>query len=353
MGVDMNLSLYTRALLDDIERRIDPDVEEAYYSGWKSFWNSDPGTEIFAPHRKSVIAPGVDIKDIRINDALGDFELMLDYELASLSKKLSKGTDALGIRANYGTGIMTSLFGAPIFEMPEEMNTLPTTRSLNDSDKIREILDRGIPDLYGGFGEKVLSFGEKCSEIFEKYPKIKKYVKIYHPDTQGPRDIAELLWGSEMFYEMYDDPDFVHNVLRLITNTYKAFMDKWYSIVPKEKELSVHWAVMHPGNIMLRLDSAMNLSLDFYNEFSKPYDSELLDYYDGGCMHFCGRGDHYIDSMCSINKMYGFNMSQPHLNDLSKIYGAAMKWQKRLLLLRDVDKHTDFDFLRKGIIHRQ
>ena len=79
-----------------------------------------------------------------------------------------------------------------------------------------------------------------------------------------------------MFYEMYDDPDLVHSVMRLITDTYKAFMDKWYSIVPREKELSVHWSVMHRGNIMLRLDSATNISLDFYNEYSRPYDSELL-----------------------------------------------------------------------------
>lgn len=336
----MKLSSYTLSLLDDIERMIDPDTEDGYIEKWRSFFFGECGKELFSPMRKRISAPSVKACDVHINDALGDYELMLDYELTSLSKKLSRGKEALGVRANYGTGIMTSLFGAEIFRMPREMNTLPSTRTLGDTDKIRELVDKGIPDLYRGFGKDVLYFGEFCSEVFDRYPKIKKYVKIYHPDTQGPLDIAELLWGGDMFYEMYDDPDFVHSVMRLITDTYKAFMDKWYSIVPREKELSVHWSVMHRGNIMLRLDSATNISLDFYNEYSRPYDSELLAYFGGGCMHFCGRGDHYVESLCDIDGMYGFNMSQPHLNNLDRVFSAAAKRKRRILWLRDAEKYA-------------
>ena len=347
----MILSAYTSELLDDIERRIDSEVEEDYYAQWKSFWGGGFKGPVFRPMRKSVTPAGIALKNVHINDALHDTELMLDFELEGLSRKLSRPSDVLGIRANYGTGIISSMFGAQIFEMPRENKTLPTTRSFNDSDKIRDLLDRGVPSLTAGFGGDVLNFGEYCSEIFEKYPKIKKYVRIYHPDTQGPLDIAELLWGGEMFYEMYDDPDFVHDTLRLITDTYKAFLDKWYSIVPKERELSVHWNTMHRGNIMIRLDSAMNISCDFYNEFSKPYDKELFDYFGGGCLHFCGRGDHYIESACEIESMLGFNLSQPHLNDMKTIFSAAEKGGKRILSLRDAEEHTRICEAKCGIVH--
>ena len=347
----MILSDYTCSLLDDIENRINPEAEEDYLAQWKCFWNDEFQEPVFSPKRKNAAAPKIRLKNVHINDALHDFDLMLAYELEGVSKKLA-GNEPLSIRANYGTGIMTSLFGAPIFEMPREMNTLPTTRSFNDSDKIREILDGGMPDLFGGFGGDVLRFGEYCSQIFEKYPKIKKYVKIYHPDTQGPLDIAELLWGSEMFYEMYDDTDFVHGVMRLITDTYKAFLDKWYSIVPKEKELSVHWGIIHRGNIMLRLDSAMNLSPDFYNEFSKPYDRELFDHFGGGCLHFCGRGDHYVESACEIESLYGFNISQPHLNDMSKIFAAAERNNKKILQLRDASYYAELHGVKNGIVYQ-
>lgn len=348
----MNLSEYTRSLLEDIERRIEPDVEEDYFSQWQCFWDGKIDVPVFSPMRKQKSSSSFSLKNVHINDALHAPDLMLAYELEGVSKKLAAGAEPLGIRANYGTGIMTSLFGAPIFEMPRETNTLPTTRSFNDSDKIREILDGGMPDLNGGFGGDVFKFGEYASEVFEKYPKIKKYVKIYHPDTQGPLDIAELLWGSEMFYEMYDDEDFVHGVLRLVTDTYKAFLDKWYTIVPKEKDISVHWGIVHRGNIMLRLDSAMNLSPDFYNEFSKPYDTEVFDYFGGGCLHFCGRGDHYIEDACEIESLYGFNLSQPHLNDMSKIFAAAEKSNKKILQLRDAHHYTMLHGVKNGIVYQ-
>lgn len=326
----MKLSSYTLALLDDIERRIDSEVEEDYRAQWQAFWSGEVDEPVFCPTRKRTAAPSIEVKPIHINDAQGDLELMLDYELMLLSHRVSSPTSSLGIRANYGVGIIPTMFGAELFEMPRETNTLPTSRAWNDSDRIREMLERGMPDLYAGLGKNVLDFGELCVEVFAEYPSIRRYVDIFHPDTQGPLDLAELLWGGEMFYEMYDDPDFVHAALRLITDTYKAFMDKWFATVPPRGEIASHWSIMHRGTILLRLDSAMNLSPDFYNAFSKPYDSELLAYYGGGCMHFCGRGDHYIDSLCEIEHLYGINMSQPELNDMSKIFGAVTRNGKRI-----------------------
>ncbi len=348
----MKLSDYTISLLDDIEKRIDPDSEEDYRAQWKAFWDGNITEPCFIPKRKKLTKPTIAVKQIHINDCLENMELMLDAQLADVSSRLSGEKAALGMRANYGTGIMTSLFGAEIFEMPRETNTLPTTRSFNDSDKMREILDKGMPDLTNGFGGKVLEFGEMCSEIFEKYPKIKKYVEVFHPDTQGPLDIAELLWGGEMFYEMFDDPDFVHDVMRLITDSYKAFMDKWYSVSPTpRREMNVHWGIMHRGVILLRLDSGMNISRDFYEEFSRPYDCELLDYYGGGCLHFCGTGDHYVPSLCEIDNLYGINMSQPHLNNMDVILQSVNNADKRIFGLKDADVFAQKPYMKKGILH--
>lgn len=346
----MKLSSYTLALLDDIERRIDPETEEDYRKQWENFWYNKPGTAVFNPRRKKTSPSGIELKSIYINDALKDPELMLTAQLTGVSNSLAQGSSALGIRANYGTGIMTSLFGAEAYTMPYELNTLPTTRSFNDSDRIQEVLDHGIPDYYNGSGKDVLFFGEYCAEIFEKYPNIRKYVTVYHPDTQGPLDIAELLWGCDMFYEMYDNPDFVHALLRLVTDTYKGFSDKWFQIFPQKEEVNVHWGFMIRGTILLRLDSAMNLSPDFYEEFSKPYDRELFDYYGGGCLHFCGRGDHYIKSLCDIDNMYGIHMSQPHLNDVKAVVNAVAAGNKRIISMPDSALYAEQYPEHKGFI---
>lgn len=320
----MQLSRETVALLEDIERRIDPETEEDFIRQWRDFlWNRFEG-EIFNPERKKLSPPSVELAPIHINDTFGDYDLMLRSELLKISDALNHKRHNLAIRANYGTGILSSVFGAEILLMDRKYNTHPTTRAIGDTDRMHELAEAGMPDLYTGFGKDVFAFGELCRETFRAYPKIEKYVKVYHPDVQGPLDICELLWGGEMFYEMYDDPDFVHEVLSLITETYAAFLDQWYEIIPKNTEMNPHWTnwayLWHRGTILLRDDSAMNLSPEFYREFAAPYDSRLLERFGGGCIHFCGRGDHYIDTVSEMKGLYAINMSQPHLNDMEKIF---------------------------------
>ena len=79
----------------------------------------------------------------------------------------------------------------------------------------------------------------------------------------------------------------------------------------------------------------MNISPDIYREFPFKYDSHLLEYFGGGIVHFCGRGDHYIDIVTEAKGLYGINLSQPHLNDMDKIYSATVSKGKKILALAD------------------
>lgn len=315
------LSKETAALLADIEDRIDPEIEDAYNAQWMDFLYDRFDGDIFDPVRPILKPSKVNLDPVNINDAVNDLDLMIRLEMQGVSSILAHGRGALGIRANYGTGTMASLFGAEIFYMPRSTNTLPTTKPFNDTEKIREIVDHGIPSFDNGFGKDMFNFGEACAEIFEKYPKIKKYVDVFHPDTQGPLDMCEMLWGCDMFYEMYDEPELVHAFLSLLTDTFIAVSDKWHEIYPMRQNMSSHWkSFNHRGGIVLRSDSAMNISPDQYKEFSVPYDTKLLERYGGGVIHFCGRGDHYIDQLSELPMVYGINMSQPECNNMEKIY---------------------------------
>ena len=345
--MNTKLSRETLALLDDIEARIDPETEDDYIGQWRDFLYDRFEGDIFAPVRKKSSAPLADIPAIdNINDALECYDNMLRHQLAGVSNALAGKRGNLCVRSNYGTGILSSLFGAEIFVMPREMNTLPTTRAFNDTELIRAKVEAGMPDLMSGFGRQVFEFGEFCAEVFEKYPKIKKYVTVYHPDLQGPLDICELLWGGEIFYAMYDEPELVHAMLRLVTDTYTAFIEKWFKMFPPSDEMNLHWGFLrHRGAIMLRNDSAMNLQPDFYREFAMPYDCELLKKY-GGAVHFCGRGDHYIELLCSLPGLYGVQMSQPQYNDMETIYKNTV--DKGIKLLAFNKKTAEEHLCREG-----
>jgi len=317
----VRLSDQTISLLEDIEIRIDPETEEDFEEQWRSFLYGKFEGEIFRPKRKKLSAPSFLSDSVNINDAVSDYDAMLRAQLINVSNALASEERTLAIRANYGTGILSSILGAQIFVMPREMNTLPTTRSVDGTDWIRAAVERGIPDLDNGFGKNVLEFGNICAEVFSKYPKISKYLNVYHPDLQGPLDICELIWGGEMFYALYDEPELVHGMLSLITDTYTLMMNKWFELFAPKKDINPHWETMwFRGKIVLRNDSAMNISPELYDEFSVPYDKLLLERFGGGMMHFCGRGDHYIESLTDIPGLSAINMSQPWLNDMEKIF---------------------------------
>lgn len=309
--------------LDDLENRFDRETEDALENEWATFLRGESPTDIFSPSRAKAAPPSIEWPRIFINDALGDQALMLLRELAGVSDALTHARGSVpGIRSNYGTSILSSLFGVEIFFMARDLDTLPTNKPLpGGTAAIRKLVDAGVPDIDRALTAKAFDTAAYYVDALKPYPKIREYVRIYHPDFQGPVDILELVWGSDFFMEFYDNPELVKECLELMTETYISAMTRWNEIVPPPKNRSImHWSFAHRGTITLRNDSAMNLSPETYEEFVMPHDHRLLEHFGGGVMHFCGRGDHWLDLLARSPHLTGINMSQPHYNDMEKIY---------------------------------
>lgn len=331
----MNLTPY----LDDLEQRICPQTEEDVCRQWLDFWEGEHSVSTpFTATRVPAAPPAVEWPPYTVNAALDDFDQMALQQLSVVSSLLSETAGwVLNVRANYGTGLLPSLFGAEMFIMDPALNTLPTSRFLpGGATTIRRLLDVGGPDLHNGYGDRCLQMGSFYKQIFAGYPKISKYIHIYHPDLQGPLDVCELLWGSDLFVELVDQPDLVKAFLQLITETYIRFLHEWDRMVdtPASSAYAPHWGLWHRGHIMLRNDSAMNLSPDMVAEFSVPYDQQLLTEFGGGAMHYCGRGDHFIHHLAHLQGLFAINLSQPHLNDMELIFRHTIDRGIKLLNLR-------------------
>jgi hypothetical protein len=324
-----------RPYLENLERRIDPAVDERLQQEWADFaWGRFDG-DLFHPKRQRNARPEIQWPKVSINAALDNYELMALYQLKVCSEWLAEGSGSLlNVRCNYGTGILPSLFGLEIFVMDEELETLPTTRPLNDLDAVQRILDRGVPDLSSGYGRQVLEMGERFAEWFKPYPKVEKFVRVFHPDLQGPMDVCELIFGSTIFYTLYDRPEMVHSLLELVTGTYSRFLDAWLEIHPFDEGANSHWGLFYRGSIMLRDDSAMNLSAEMVDEFVLPYDQRLLKRYGGGSVHFCGKGDHFIRSLGALEGLSAINLSQPELNDMELVFSQTVDRGINLLELQ-------------------
>jgi len=337
---DMALGCYTvEKYLDDLEGRICEDVEDQLLSQWKTFADGKFDGDIFTPARGIKTPAGIDWPDVSVNDALDDFELMALQQFRGCSCVIENNTDELMcVRANYGTSILPSVFGAELFMMAQETNTLPTSRPLaGGKDAIRALIDKGVPDISTGLGGKVLEMGQRFVEMASRYPKIGRFVHIYHPDLQSPMDVCEILWGSSLFLDIVDEPDLVKEFLSLITKTYAKLMNAWDKIVPSLDGYASHWSFLHKGHLLLRADSAMNFSPAMYEEFIEPYDQILLDKFGGGALHFCGRGDHYCHRFSKTQGLHAIQMSQPECNDVEVILQNTVELGFQLLgFSRDV-----------------
>ncbi|MDR1575647.1 MAG: uroporphyrinogen decarboxylase family protein, partial [Treponema sp.] len=313
----MDLSVY----LEDLERRICAADEESLAMQWLSFARCKLHEGYFAPSRPKS-APAVTWPDVNINDCINDIDMMIYQQLKGVSDILSEGGgELLSLRPNYGTGIVPSMYGAEIFIMPRESNTLPGVRTLPGAmTGIRRILDRGEMDFSKALAGRVFDFAERWAEVSLPYTSVRRYVYMYNPDLQGPLPLVELLWGSELYLDIFDERETVCAALGFFTDVIIAFLKKFHALFPPfDSDCSVEWGLLHRGGVIIRNDAVMNISGDMYREFVKPHDQRIISVFGGG-IHFCGKGDHYIEHISEIRGISTVNLSQPEYNDMEIIY---------------------------------
>jgi hypothetical protein len=295
-----------------------------------------------------------DWPSVGVNQAIADPRQMLMQQLHGVYEAVRRKTWSVPcIRCNYGTGILPSLFGARMFWMPDELETLPTTWPLEGEDAMDRLLDTGPPDLSAGLGGRVFETGQYFLEALAPYPKVREAVWLYHPDLQGPIDVVELLWGSAMYYAFHETPDRIRAVTDLVTRTYIRFLRRWLQLAPPRGDgaYMAHWGGLYKGQVMLRDDAIVNLSPAMYRDFVKPFDERVMETFGGGAIHFCGRADHCIEIMTDSRWLTAVNMSQPHLNDMVRIYNATVK-RGVILNVRPTDEMRRTLDLSSGVIAR-
>jgi len=190
------------AYLEELENRIDPAVEDRLLAEWEAFTEGRFEGDIFSPKRVNQVEAGIEWPQVSVNLAQNDLDAMVLQQYGACFDQLASGVGSLmTVRANYGTAIMPSLFGAELFVMDEELNSVQTSKPLG-AGAMEDLAEKGGPDMRAGLGASVLDAGQRFVQISAEYPKIGKYIHMYHPDIQGPMDLCEMLWGSEMFVDL-------------------------------------------------------------------------------------------------------------------------------------------------------
>ncbi len=338
-----------RRCLDDVEERIDEAVEADLLARWHAFLDGEITEGVFITSSREPKASKVEWPKVKVSEFINDSDAMLLDQFTQVSRQLGGDAGLLNVRCNYSTGLMACLFGCELYMMDDDLATLPTAISLGSTEKVAEVVRNGMPDLDTHLGGRVFETAERFKEVFAEYPKIARNVTLHHPDTQSPIDVAELIWGSDMFYGVYDEPQLFRELLELLTETHIAFLTRWYETVPAEHR-NVHKCAALDGRAYMSSDSLMNLSPETYVEFIRQTDQRVLDAFGGGVIHFCGRGDHFIEPMSELRGLCGIQLSQPEYNDMECIYRNTVDKGIRIYQL-DYETAINAGRPMRGMVH--
>lgn len=247
------------------------------------------------------------------------------------------------IRSNHGLGIISSVFGAECRILGDNM---PWVEPLGDIEAVLEHIRRG-PDFAQGLPAKVLDTHRHFQQRLAEYPKCSRAIRLSQPDLQGPFDNAHLLLGSDIFYQVYDEPEALHEILQAITDAYAAYrrmLEPCLSDMAGAGDMYIHGAI-YRGRILIKDDTAViNLSPAQYEEFSGRYNKQLFDAFTGS-LHYCGKPYDWTYTAVSVAGPLGFQFGNPELHSFPEEFGAIAA-DKRAVVQWGVTQ--GYEFIRQS-----
>lgn len=190
-----------------------------------------------------------------------------------------------------------------------------------------------IDFVHSGINARQIAYRRKMMEVAEKYPVRFQGGEIFYPGANpnlthtadGPFGVAGDLMGiSEIFTAVCERPDFVRELLRIVTDKLIEYLDFCW----EEENLPV------PKDFAWTDDLAVSLSDDVYRDLVLPFEKKLRFHFDGYLsLHMCGKADHLLKTFLDelqIHELQGFGY-QVDLDYIASVMGG------KVVLIGNVD----------------
>lgn len=233
-------------------------------------------------------------------DKCQDRKESLELQLGALKKSLDFQADIANfLEPWYGIGYVAGCFGGS-YEFAG--NQAPHVKPMFHS--VREILEADCKPIENTqMGRHIL----EMTEYFMDQTKGKIPVSL--TDVQSPVNmLSYLLPITDLFMEVYDDPDGVKDAAMLTANLLKEFLEKQKAIIGDALALPGHGfassRIFH--GIGLSDDNSIMVSDETYRELFQPADEFLGDAFGGLVFHSCGNWENKISM---VQNMKGILMA--------------------------------------------
>mgnify|MGYP006301454813 FL=1 len=232
-------------------------------------------------------------------EAFYDRELMLGGQVRAALAAVNGGSDAVpSVRVNFGTGNALACVG---LEQAIYADKMPWLHERLTKEQIAALEPDDIQPR-GSFATGLEFMRYYRSVLGDR-------LAVFCMDTQGPFDLAHLMYGDELFLALYDDPPFVHHLMELCLEMGKR-IHRWMKEINGEPIAAHHHGcAVYGENMGIRIceDTPVLISPDAMDEFAMPYTRRLAQEFGGAWVHYCGRNDHLTAKVCEIPEVRGIN----------------------------------------------
>jgi hypothetical protein len=320
-------------LLALLEERVELDrcrqVDERYRRilGWETADRPPLVVRVpFGKRLRGLPPPWSDMPTYPWPVALADPAAMMYNQLMGIvvPSVLLQDDNSLPIRADFGTIQAAAALGA-VWKQVE--NNPPWAEPLGGPEPLaRMIAERDRASLpEADIVRRTVAVMRFYRDRLQSYPRLRQALQIALPDLQGPLDVAEQLWGNEVFTAFYENPRLLQSLMHRVVDAILALEAIYRPLTTGRLDSFAHaqhlWYV--PGRLMIRDDAAIMLSAEMYRRDVAPHDARLLESLGGGTLHFCGNGAHLIEPMLAVAGMKGFDFGQSPLMDIEQIYARC------------------------------
>lgn len=255
-------------------------------------------------------------------------KMLLDELLTVYEGALIEDDKAYVIRANYGVGIIPSLFGCKIIQRD---NDLPWVKPMNSLDDIKRIIKKGVPDLNGGMIPIINETQDFFRSKLRNYPNLRKTVHIGMADNQGPFNIAVMIRGPDLFVDLYNHKELVKELLELITQTYIEFSRSQKDKIDEETNVGYYFQYRLPGGVKIAEDYALSISPQMYDEFCLPYNAKIGEKFGGMSILICGQAKNVIKNIIKTPNLKGIIYWSKNFDDL--VYAYQLSKKKKICIM--------------------
>jgi len=102
------------------------------------------------------------------------------------------------------------------------------------------------------------------------------------------------------------------------------------------------------GGIKISDDTTTLLSPALIDEFAQPYLHKMLEFFNGGYVHYCGKNNHLLDVVLAEPLVRGLNFGNPDMHDMTEVIERCRDAKKVYTgWVNKTESESLFDFFKR------